>query len=71
MSQESNAGLRRTEGGLASALSNLTVVSHQPRHSEHLVGHVLQQCTDLWIADLFSSVVIKQRSENSNVTSGV
>ncbi|CAD6575025.1 MAG: hypothetical protein ASARMPREDX12_007067 [Alectoria sarmentosa] len=35
MSQESNAGLRRTEGGLASVLENLTV-AHQPRHSEHL-----------------------------------
>ncbi|KAF6230738.1 hypothetical protein HO173_011090 [Letharia columbiana] len=35
MSQESNAGSRRTEGGLANALEILTV-GHQPRQSEHL-----------------------------------
>lgn len=46
MSQESNAGLRRKEGGLASALGNLTV-SHQPSHSEYLVGYSLGQRTDL------------------------
>lgn len=44
MSQESNAGSRRTEGGLANALEILTV-GHQPRQSEHLVGCFLHQCT--------------------------
>lgn len=37
MSQESNAGLRRADGGFANVLGNLTV-AHQPRHSEHLVS---------------------------------
>ena len=42
MSFEPNAGSRRTEGGLASTLNNLTL-SHQPRQSEHLVSCSLQQ----------------------------
>ena len=46
MSHEPNASLRRTDGGLASALGNLAVI-HQPRQSEHLVSHFLQQCTGL------------------------
>lgn len=42
MSFESNAGSRRTEGGLASTLNNLTL-SHQPRQSEHLVSFLPHQ----------------------------
>ena len=37
MSQESNAGLRRSDGGFPGVLGNLPV-AHQPRHSEHLVS---------------------------------
>lgn len=37
MSQEANAGTRRSDGGLASAFGNLAV-GHQPRRSEHLVS---------------------------------
>lgn len=46
MSFESNAGSRRTEGGLASALNNLTL-GHQPRQSEHLVSQSIQQSTNI------------------------
>ena len=70
MSQESNAGSRRTDGGLASALNALSV-GHQPRQSEHLVSYHLQQDTSIQLINPSNSAVTKQHWENCNVTSAV
>lgn len=52
MSPGSNAGSRRQEGGLVSALGNLTV-GYQPRHSEHLASSTLHRHTDLLFANIY------------------
>ena len=42
MPEESNAGMRRSDSGLMSAMSSMTL-GHQSRHSEYLVGYFPQR----------------------------